>query len=366
MVGVTVTSLRRAATAVLAVALVVSTPFVVPNGLEAVKLLAMHNNPVELTEYRLEKLQPADYDRAIAEALASDDAGLAESILDLADSRGIRIDGVTRERVEIAVSEEASLGNQIQELWDGAITGRPDSAIGMVGAVATDLTTVGDVRDIIIEGGAYLQGEDYDSLILGLSVAGLAVTGAVILSGGTASASKVGTSALKAAGKAGAIATPLRRSFTRLSSQVVSGPALRKTMPLLKRGNIPAARRALQSSLNTKPLLKMQDAAMEVGTVMGKNGFKAGTDMLKVASTPADLTKLGKLSARFGKRFRAIVFLLGSGAITLTGLLITAASWTTTFVLWLVGAAYFSYRAARFGWRFLFYPAGRMIGRLMA
>ncbi|MGV0879254.1 hypothetical protein V6767_19130 [Martelella sp. FLE1502] len=359
-------TVRRTATAVIAVAFIVSTPFVVPNGIESVKLLALRNDPVKLTDYRLEQLTPADYDRAIREALASDDPDLAESVITLADSRGVRIDGAERERVEIAVSEAGSLGNQIYELWDGALTGKPDSAVGLVGAIATDLTTVGDVRDIIIEGGSYLQGEDYDPLILGLSVAGLAITGAVVLSGGSASSAKIGTSTLKAAGKAGAIATPLRRSFTRLSGEVVSGPALRKSLPLLKRGNVPAARRALTSSLDVKPLVKMQDAAMEVGTVMTKNGFKAGTDMLKVADTPADLTKLGKLSTRFGKRFRAIVFMLGSGAITLAGVMLTAASWTATFAMWLAGAAYFGYRALRIGWRFLFYPAGRIIVRLWA
>ena len=61
---------------------------------------------------------------------------------------------------------------------------------------------------------------------------------------------------------------------------------------MIKRGNITGARRALATSLDTKPLAKMQDAAMEVGTVMRKQGFRAGTDMLKVAETPAELTRL--------------------------------------------------------------------------
>jgi hypothetical protein len=46
--------------------------------------------------------------------------------------------------------------------------------------------------------------------------------------------------------------------------------------------------------------------------------------------------------------------------------MLTAASWTATFAMWLAGAAYFSYRVLRIGWRFLFYPAGRMIVRLWA
>ena len=54
------------------------------------------------------------------------------------------------------------------------------------------------------------------------------------------------------------------------------------------------------------------------------------------------------------------------GAVTLTGLFLTAASWTVSFALWLIGAAYFSYRIIRFGFRFALYPAGRMVARMLA
>ncbi len=359
-------AVRRFGTPALAVALVITMPFVVPNGISSARLLASSNDPVAITDYRLDRLDPSDYQAAILEALANDDPDLAGSVLTLADSRGVPVDGALRDRTEVAVSNEMSLGNRLSDMFEGALTGRPDSAAGLIGAVATDLTTVGDVRDIIIEGGAYLSGEDYDPFILGISVAGIAITGAVILSAGSATTAKVGTSALKAAGKAGALTAPLRRSFTRLSRQAVNAPALRTAVPLLKRGNVPAASRALSSSLNAKPLLRMQDAAANVGTVMTKQGLRAGTDMLKVADTPADLTKFGKLSARIGKRFRAVVFLLGSGAVTLGGLLLTATSWTTSFALWLAGAAYFGFRLLRLSWRIALRPFDRLIIRLIA
>ncbi|AMM83814.1 hypothetical protein AZF01_05120 [Martelella sp. AD-3] len=358
--------LRSIGTILIAAALVAATPFVVPNGMDAVRLLAAHDDPVAITDYRLDRLAPSEYEVAILEALADDDPDLAGSVLALADSRGVPIDGALRDRTEVAVFNENSLGNRLSDMFEGALTGRPDSAAGLIGAVATDLTTVGDVRDIIIEGGAYLSGEDYDPFILGISVAGIAITGAVILSAGSATTAKVGTSALKAAGKAGALTAPLRRSFTRLSRQAVNAPALRTAVPLLKRGNVPAASRALSASLNAKPLLRMQDAAANVGTVMTKQGLRAGTDMLKVADTPADLTKFGKLSARVGKRFRAVVFLLGSGAVTLSGLLLTAAGWTTSFAVWLAGAAYFGFRLFRLSWRIALLPFGRLLVRLMA
>ncbi|PRX11752.1 UNVERIFIED_ORG: hypothetical protein BCL66_101246 [Martelella mediterranea] len=359
-------SVRTISTAILVAALVVTAPFIVPNGFGAARLLAAYNDPVTITDYRLDRLSPETYEAAIRQALAADDPELAESIMILADSRGVRIDGVLRERTEIAVSIESSLGNQVSELFEGALTGRPDSTAGLLGTIATDLTTIGDVRDIIVEGGAYLSGEDYDAFILGLSVAGLAITGTVILTAGSTTPAKVGASALKVAGKTGALTRPLRRAFTRLSHQAVNAPALRTALPLLKRGNVPAASRALAASLNTKPLMHMQDAATGVGKVMTRQGLRAGTDMLKVADTPADLTKLGKLSARIGKRFRAVLYLLGTGAVTLTGLLLSAASWTVSLALWLAGAAYFGFRLLRLGWRIALLPFGRLLVRLIA
>ncbi|WP_144409555.1 hypothetical protein [Martelella endophytica] len=356
---------KRAGTVLLAAALIVASPFVVPSGLESVRLIAERNDPVAIADYRLSALTADDYRRAIAEALSDDDAGLAESLMLLAESRGVAISGPLREQVEMAVSREASLTHQLSELYEGAVSGNPDSTAGLIGAIATDLTTVGDVRDIINEGGAYLDGDDYDPLILGLSVAGLAITGAVIATAGSATTAKMGTSALKAAGKAGAIAAPLRRSFIRLTGSAVNGKALGEALPLLKRGNVTAARRTLATSLDTKPLVKLQDAAVDVGTVMRKQGFKAGTEMLKVADTPADLAKMSKLSTRFGKRFRAILFLLGSGAVTLGGYLIAAAGWTVSLALWLVGAAFFGWRLLRLGWRFFLFPLGRaLFGRV--
>jgi len=58
----------------------------------------------------------------------------------------------------------------------GALTGRADSLEGLVGAIAADLFVVGDIRDLLIEGGRLALDGETDELILALSVVGIVTT----------------------------------------------------------------------------------------------------------------------------------------------------------------------------------------------
>ncbi|WP_176085968.1 hypothetical protein [Martelella sp. HB161492] len=350
----------------LAAILVMSAPFVVPNGIETLQLIAARQDPVKFADIRLARLTPADYETAIDEALQDGDTDLAASLVDLAEQRQVALPGSLLDRVDTETAEKSGLTYQLGEIWNGAITGKADSAAGLAGAVALDFTTIGDVRDILMQGEAYLNGEHFDPLILGLSIAGLTMTGAVMLSVGTASPPRIGVAAIKAAGKAGKINKSLLKSFARLTTRTVNTKALGETLPLLKAGDFSRASKVASGAFNAAPLSTMQKSATELGTVMTKNGVRAGTDVLKIADKPADIAKLGKLSSGFGKRFRAVLALLGSGAIAGFGWLTAAAGWSATFLTWLAGAAWFGFKAIRLSWRFALLPLGRMLARSLA
>jgi hypothetical protein len=66
------------------------------------------------------------------------------------------------------------------QFGEGFVTGKGDSTAGIAGAVTSDLTVIGDLRDIALEGGKMIAGEEYSELILGLSVVGIGVTAATI------------------------------------------------------------------------------------------------------------------------------------------------------------------------------------------
>ena len=64
-----------------------------------------------------------------------------------------------------------------------------------------------------------------------------------------------------------------------------------------------------------------------LGKVQSKAGLRGALDVLKVAEHPKDMAKLARLADAKGTKTRAIVKLLGRGAIVLTGALFDLALW---------------------------------------
>src|SRR2546423_8870827 len=87
----------------------------------------------------------------------------------------------------------------------GAVSGRGDSLESLIGAVAADFFIVGDVRDLVIQGGRYVLDGETDQVVLILSGVGLATTLAPEVDWVPA--------VLKAARKAGALSRGLADSI---------------------------------------------------------------------------------------------------------------------------------------------------------
>jgi len=103
---------------------------------------------------------------------------------------------IERER-DAAAEEASSVLRRLREVGMGALSGRAASLEGLVGAVAADMLVVGDVRDLLIEGGKWALDGETDEVILALSAAGLATT--------LAPAADWAPAVLKAARRAGAM-----------------------------------------------------------------------------------------------------------------------------------------------------------------
>jgi hypothetical protein len=80
-------------------------------------------------------------------------------------------------------------------------------------------------------------------------------------------------------------------------------------------------------------LLKMETRegvvafASNLGKVQSRAGMRGAFDALKIAEHPRDVAKLARLAEAKGTKTRAIVKLLGRGAIVLTGALFDLALW---------------------------------------
>lgn len=206
-------------------------------------------------------------------------------------------------------AQVAALHAQIKEKRDGLlyqagkavtgfIKGESDETIGQVGGVVSDFLVFGDVRDMGMQGWNYVSGEDVDEVLLVLSTAGVAATGAQV-------ASAVGT-----ATTAGAASPALAGSTAAKSALVTLKTAKRLgKLPkwLLKELKVAAA--AVKKS---KSFGKLEDLFGDITTLARTRG---GLELLKHTDDADDLRKMAKFSRAFEEKSIIMHQLAGKSAV---------------------------------------------------
>jgi len=254
--------------------------------------------------------------REIEAALAANDADLAQSFVDLAATRNVAIDPVLRERVTSATAEAATTRHKAKSFARGFITGEPDDMAALAGTAVGDLFVFGDIRDALREGKRLAAGEQADELVLGLAAAGIAITAGTYLTFGAAAPARAGLTLVKVARKTGSLGAELAANIGRMVRQAgFSGAS-----PVL-------AVRAARDAVKVERAGGLLNLARDVGRVERAAGGRAAFDGLKVAKEPADVARVAKLAEKEGSRTRAILKLVGRGAITIAALAFDASVW---------------------------------------
>jgi hypothetical protein len=263
-----------------------------PGGIDATRAMLAADDPVQLTELALDRqFNSSIAAREIEEAVAAGDLELARSFIALAAEREVALAPALLEKVEAAEVHAAAPSSKAVSFARGFITGKPEDVASAAGMLTGDLFVFGDVRDLVREGWRGLRGEEVDLLVAGLAGTGIAVTAGMYASGGLAAPARAGLSVVKAARRGGHLGAPLVR------------------------------------------LLKMEKReglihfVSHLGTVQSRVGMRGALDTLKVAEHPKDMAKLATLAAVKGGKTRAIVKLLGRGAIFLGTSMFTLVSW---------------------------------------
>jgi hypothetical protein len=171
-----------------------------PHARDAGAILAARDDPAVLSEIQLNSAlrnNQAVVAENIEAALAANDADLANSFVDLARERNISLSEELSRRVADAVAEENSSSHFAKRFATGLVTGNADDVASLSGTVAGDLFVFGDIRDVVREGKHLAMGEDTDRLVLGLAIAGLAVTAATYVSVGGVAPVRAGLTLVK-------------------------------------------------------------------------------------------------------------------------------------------------------------------------
>jgi hypothetical protein len=305
-----------------------------PHARDAGAILAARDDPAELSDLQLNSAlrNNADVvDRNIEAALAANDADLAGSFVDLAREKNIPLNDELLRRVSDAATEANSSSHFARRFATGLVTGNADDAASLSGTVAGDLFVFGDIRDVVREGKHLAMGEDTDRLVLGLAAAGLAVTAATYVSVGGVAPVRAGLTLVKDARKVGRLGEGLTEWAGRSARDMVDAPMLQNAVAsgsVMRPGETMTAIRAAFHAEKVGALVRL---AKDVGRVGERAGIRAAQDTLKIAENPQDVARAARLAESKGGQTRAILKVLGRGA-----LLLAAGAFNLT--LWVFGA----------------------------
>ena len=307
-----------------------------PHARDAYAILAAQDDPVALSDVQLNSAlrnsQTALVDN-IEAALAANDAGLAGSFVDLAREKNIALSEELSKRVSDAIAEENSSSHFAKRFATGLVTGNADDVGSLSGTVAGDLFVFGDIRDVVRESKHLAMGEDTDKLVLGLATAGLAVTAATYVTIGGAAPVRAGLTLVKDARKVGRLGEGLTEWAGRSARDLVDTPMLQEAVAsgsVMRPGQTVSAIKAAFHAEKAGALVRL---AKDVGRVGEKAGARGALDTLKIAEGPADVARAARLAESKGGQTRAILKILGRGALLL-------AAGAFDLSLWVFGALF--------------------------
>lgn len=328
---------RVAAWIVVAIGCLTAALICVPVGWSAKEVL-VDDDPVVIADRGLDKrFDAATAHREIESALAANDADLANSFLELAKDRHVEVAPDQAQRVETAVTDANSATGKAESFAMGFVTGEPNDLPGLAGTAFGDLFVFGDIRDAAREGSRLATGQEADKLILGLACVGLAITAGTYATVGAAAPARIGLTVLKAARKTGRIGVRLAGWIRRSLSEIVDVAAMRRAFTNVSITEPAIAVRAAREAVKTEKAGGLVDLVSNVGRVQSKAGTQAALEGLKIAEGPRDVARVATLAAAKGGKTRAIVKLLGRGAIILTAGTFGLASWIFGALLTLFG-----------------------------
>src|SRR6185312_2051516 len=305
-----------------------------PHARDAGAVLAAQDDPVVLSDLEINSALRNDHAVVtdnIEAALAANDADLAGSLVDLAREKNVPVPDELSRRVGDAVAEANSPSYLATHFASGLLTGNTDDVASMFGTIAGDLFVFGDIRDVVREGKHLAMGEDTDRLVLGLAAAGLAVTAATYVSIGGVAPVRAGLTLVKDARKVGRLGEGLTEWAGRSARGIVDTPMLQnavETGSVMRPGQTVAAIKAAFRPGEAGALVRL---AKDVGRVGEKAGMRGALDTLQIAEGPKDVVRAARLAESKGGQTRAILKILGRGA-----LLLAAGAFNLT--MWVFGA----------------------------
>ncbi|HAH10190.1 MAG TPA: hypothetical protein DCL54_14750 [Alphaproteobacteria bacterium] len=258
---------------------------------------------------------PQKLNALVLDALAKDDIGEAEMYAEIAEYLNFVLPMETQDKMKEALSLGSAILRNSQQFGTAFITGTGDTTAGVAGALISDFTVIGDIRDITIEGGKYIAGQEYNQIILGLSVVGLAATAATVTTAGGGAVVKAGVSLLKLAKRTGQMTAEFAVALTRLVERAVDFPALKNTLRSTKLTDLKATQDAMTAYARTVKKAELFPVLARMSDINSAVGPAETMRLMKFVKSTGQLDDVAGMTARFGKKTRGIMLFTGKTAV---------------------------------------------------
>jgi hypothetical protein len=203
-----------------------------------------------------------------------------------------------------------SVGNGIK----GFVTGEMDGVSGTLGVITSDFTSFGDFRDFIIQTNHFVNNEETDKIVYALSAIGAVTSVATFTSLGAISGVDVGVSIIKNAKKSQKLSPKFINLIGNRLDEVIDISKIKNVDSL----NPIRIKEVLISSVKKDKFVKLSDELSDIKKITKNTGVVDATDVMKYADSFEDVKKLSRLSSDFGKNTKAILEILGQGALNFT------------------------------------------------
>ncbi len=247
--------------------------------------------------------------RAIKEKRYSD----IEIFTKLADRFGIKLQNSTKELIDKENTTTKKITRGVRNFLKGFLSGKSHNSIETAGAIASDFTIYGDLRDVNTEGQKYITNQPYDKMILGLSMAGLALSATQIVTFGGSSTLKVAASSLKLAKRD----KVLTKEFSNILSQKLNEAINYKALKGIKYGSINEIKESIKTIKNSVNLKPIKPILKEYRNLQKNTSFSDSIALLKYVDNTQDLKAVAKLSKRYKGATLGIFKIMGKNAFRL-------------------------------------------------
>lgn len=259
-------------------------------------------------------------------ALAKPDPARVIWLADLAGSEGLALpEELTLEIAQIREAEGSILaqaGDCLACAWDPARC----QALAELAlcAVPVELSPLGDLNALRRQGFNYATGAEVDKLEVGLSLVGLAATGAILVTAGGSTVVKAGTGTLRLAKRMGSLPPGLLRTLSDSADLPVNWSAVMRAAPI-------------EEITDAAKLQRLGALTGDLGRIAKNTSTAEALVLMKHIDGAEDAARMAKVSDLAGAKTLSRVEVLGKARAFRALVRVSDLAITTALALW--GAA---------------------------